>query len=182
MKHKLVFILLLINSLIFGQINFNQGTLNLKDYYEVIPYQTEIGKIIIPVTINDKTYRFLLDTGAPNLFAPELLKELNITEGDSINVSDSNNQGQKMKFAVVPQLKIGNLIFENQAGLIYNFEEHNLLSCYKIDGFIGSNPVSIKPHTYLLKPELLEKIESPIIFYEKIKTGLKISFPEDLIK
>jgi predicted aspartyl protease len=139
MKHKLVFILLLINSLIFGQINFNQGTLNLKDYYEVIPYQTEIGKIIIPVTINDKTYRFLLDTGAPNLFTPELLKELNITEGDSINVSDSNNQGQKMKFAVVPQLKIGNLIFENQAGLIYNFEEHNLLSCYKIDGFIGSN-------------------------------------------
>lgn len=139
MKHKLVFILLFINSLIFGQINFNQGTLNLKEYYEVIPYQIEIGKIILPVTINDKTYRFLLDTGAPNLFSPELLKELNITEGDSINVSDSNNQGQKMKFAVVPQLKIGNLIFENQAGLIYNFEEHNLLSCYKIDGFIGCN-------------------------------------------
>jgi predicted aspartyl protease len=139
MKHRLVFILLLINSLIFGQINFNQGTLNLKEYYEVIPYQTEIGKIIIPVTINDKTYRFLLDTGAPNLFSPEILKELNIMEGDSINVSDSNNQDQKMKFALVPQVKIGNLIFENQAGLIYNFKEHNLLSCYKIDGFIGSN-------------------------------------------
>jgi predicted aspartyl protease len=139
MKHKLVLILLLINSLIFGQINFNQGSINLKEYYEVIPYQTEIGKIILPVTINDKTYRFLLDTGAPNLFSSELLKELNITEGDSINVNDANNQDQKMKFAVVPQLKIGNLVFENQAGLIYNFEEHNLLSCYKIDGFIGSN-------------------------------------------
>lgn len=139
MKHKLVFILLFINSLIFGQINFNQGSINLKEYYEVIPFQTEIGKIILPVTINNKTYRFLLDTGAPNLFSPELLKELNVTEGDSINVNDANNQDQKMKFAVVPQLKIGNLSFENQAGLIYNFEEHNLLSCYKIDGFIGSN-------------------------------------------
>jgi hypothetical protein len=139
MKHKLVLILLLINSLIFGQINFNQGSINLKEYYEVIPYQTEIGKIILPVTINDKTYRFLLDTGAPNLFSSELLKELNITEGDSINVNDANNQDQKMKFAIVPQVKIGNLIFENQAGLIYNFEEHNFLSCYKIDGFIGSN-------------------------------------------
>ncbi len=51
-----------------------------------------------------------------------------------------------------------------------------------IDGFIGDKPVSIKPHTYLLKPELLEKIEAPIIFYEKTKTGLKVSFPEDLIK
>ena len=139
MKHLLVLVLLLINSLIFGQVNFNQGSINLKEYYEVIPYQTEIGKIILPVTINNKTYRFLLDTGAPNLFSPELLKELNVTEGDSINVNDANNQDQKMKFAVVPQLKIGNLSFENQAGLIYNFEEHNLLSCYKIDGFIGSN-------------------------------------------
>jgi predicted aspartyl protease len=139
MKAKLVLFLLLINSFIFGQVNFNQGSINLKEYYEVIPYQTEIGKIILPVTINNKTYRFLLDTGAPNLFSPELLKELNVTEGDSINVNDANNQDQKMKFAVVPQLKIGNLSFENQAGLIYNFEEHNLLSCYKIDGFIGSN-------------------------------------------
>jgi len=139
MKPKLVLFHLLINSFIFGQVNFNQGSINLKEYYEVIPYQTEIGKIIIPVSINDKTYRFLLDTGAPNLFSPELLKELKINEGDSINVSDANNQGQKMKFVVVPQVKIGNLVFENQAGLIYDLEKHNLLSCYKIDGFIGSN-------------------------------------------
>jgi predicted aspartyl protease len=139
MKLKLILSLLFVNSLIFGQINFNQGKINDKEYYEVIPYETEIGKIILPVTINNKTYRFLLDTGAPNLFSTELLKELNITEGASINVNDANNQDKKMKFAVVPQLKIGNLVFENQAGLIYNFEEHNLLSCYKIDGFIGSN-------------------------------------------
>lgn len=139
MKLKLILSLLFVNSLIFGQINFNQGKINDKEYYEVIPYETEIGKIILPVTINNKTYRFLLDTGAPNLFSTELLKEINVAEGDSINVNDANNQDQKMKFAVVPQLKIGNLVFENQAGLIYNFEEHNLLSCYKIDGFIGSN-------------------------------------------
>ncbi|OGN01774.1 MAG: restriction endonuclease [Candidatus Yanofskybacteria bacterium RIFCSPLOWO2_02_FULL_43_10] len=51
-----------------------------------------------------------------------------------------------------------------------------------IDGFIGEKSVSIKPHTYLLKPELLEKIEAPIIYYEKTKTGLKIYFPENLTK
>lgn len=50
-----------------------------------------------------------------------------------------------------------------------------------VDGFIGEKPVSIKPHTYLLKPELLEKIEVPIIFYEKTKTSLKISFPDELL-
>lgn len=51
-----------------------------------------------------------------------------------------------------------------------------------IDGYIGNKPVSIKPETYLLKPELAENIEAPIIFYEKTTTGLKISFPDDLIK
>ena|SRR3989344_7114373 len=51
-----------------------------------------------------------------------------------------------------------------------------------IDGFIASKPVSIKPYTYKLKPEIVENIKAPIIFYEKTKTGLKIDFPEDLIK
>jgi predicted aspartyl protease len=139
MKHKLVLILLLINSLIFAQFNFNQGTINLKQYYEVIPYQTEIGKIILPVTINDKTYRFLLDTGAPNLFSPEVLKDINSIEGDSIKISDANNLNEYMKSVVVPQLKIGNLTFENQAGLVYDFDKHILMKCYNIDGIIGSN-------------------------------------------
>lgn len=112
MNLKLSLTLLFINSLIFGQINFNQGKINDKEYYEVIPYETEIGKIILPVTVKDKTYRFLLDTGAPNLFSPQLLKELNVAEGDSINVNDANNQDQKMKFVVVPQVKIGNLILK----------------------------------------------------------------------
>jgi hypothetical protein len=58
MKLKLILSLLFVNSLIFGQINFNQGKINDKEYYEVIPYETEIGKIILPVTINNKTYRF----------------------------------------------------------------------------------------------------------------------------
>ena len=139
MKSKLILIVLFFNHLTFGQINFNQGSINLKEYYEEIPYQLELGKIIIPVSINGKSYRFLLDTGAPNLFSPNVLKELSIKETDSINVSDANNQDQSMKFVVVPHLKIGNLTFENQAGLVYDLEKHNLLNCYKIDGFVGSN-------------------------------------------
>ena len=35
-----------------------------------------------------------------------------------------------------------------------------------IDGYIGDEPVSIKPISYKMKPELMEKIEVPIIFYE----------------
>ena len=51
-----------------------------------------------------------------------------------------------------------------------------------IDGFIGDKPVSIKPTTYTIKKSLSEIIEAPILFYEKVKDGIKITFDEKLIK
>jgi len=47
-----------------------------------------------------------------------------------------------------------------------------------IDGFIGKKAVSIKPISYGSKKALAEKIDSPIIFYEKVKDGIKLSFDE----
>lgn len=47
-----------------------------------------------------------------------------------------------------------------------------------IDGYIDSEPISIKPVTYRDKPELLENIEAKFIFYEKVRDGIKISFDE----
>ncbi len=43
-----------------------------------------------------------------------------------------------------------------------------------IDGFIGETPVSIKPTTYKSKKMLQETIESEIIYYEKVKDGIKV--------
>jgi hypothetical protein len=45
-----------------------------------------------------------------------------------------------------------------------------------IDGFVGETPVSIKPITYKTKPALREKIEAEIVFYEKVKDGIKVDF------
>lgn len=51
-----------------------------------------------------------------------------------------------------------------------------------IDGFIGDKVVSIKPSTYEIKKALSEAIEVPILYYEKVKDGIKITFDEDLMK
>lgn len=51
-----------------------------------------------------------------------------------------------------------------------------------IDGFIGDKPVSIKPTTYEIKKSLAEVIEAPILFYEKVKDGIKITFDERLME
>jgi predicted aspartyl protease len=140
MRSLIIYLIFLLPLVSFTQnINFNQGSVNSKEYFEVIQYEFVLGKIVIPVTINQKTYKFILDTGAPNIFSNTVLKENNLIVGDSINISDANNLNEAMKSAMVLQLKIGNLTFENQAGLVYNFENHILLKCYGIDGIIGSN-------------------------------------------
>jgi hypothetical protein len=49
-----------------------------------------------------------------------------------------------------------------------------------IDGLIADKAVSIKPTTYDSKKSLAENIEVPIIFYEKVKDGIKITFDESV--
>ncbi len=43
-----------------------------------------------------------------------------------------------------------------------------------IDGYIGQEPVSIKPETYKSKLGLPESIRIPIIYYEKLKDGIRV--------
>ena len=47
-----------------------------------------------------------------------------------------------------------------------------------IDGYIGDNPVSIKPQTYESKQMLPESIGVQIIYYGKVKDGINIFFDE----
>ncbi len=50
-----------------------------------------------------------------------------------------------------------------------------------IDGIRWNKAVSIKPTTYEAKKALSEFIEAPILFYEKVKDGIKITFDETLM-
>jgi hypothetical protein len=45
-----------------------------------------------------------------------------------------------------------------------------------IDGIIGNIPISIKPITYNTKDMLPEKIQAKIVYYEKKKDGITISY------
>jgi ribosomal protein S19 len=45
-----------------------------------------------------------------------------------------------------------------------------------IDGYIGNTPISIKPNTYLLKPDLIENIKAKIIYYKKIEGGIEVDY------
>ena len=47
-----------------------------------------------------------------------------------------------------------------------------------IDGYIGQEKVSIKPETYKSKLGLPESIRIPIIYYEKLKDGVRVDVGE----
>ena len=100
--------------------NFKTGTPKVKNYYTEIKYKNLKGKIIIPVTINNKTYNFLFDTGAPNLISKNIWEKINSKSIKSISISDANQKKQDMVLATIPMLTLGNVT-------------------YKIDGIIGSN-------------------------------------------
>mgnify|MGYP003605963818 CR=1 FL=1 len=141
-KIKIRFILIFLCSSypLFSQIvDFDKGSIDQKKYFEEIPYDLVKEKIVVPVTINGKVYRFLLDTGAPNLISQKLFDELNLVEISSVKINDANNLVQSMRATEIPKVKIGSLNFKNQIALIYDIHSNNLLSCYNIDGFIGSN-------------------------------------------
>ncbi len=139
MKNVLIFVVF-ISQFVFSQnVDFDKGSIVQKKYYELIQFESVYEKIIIPVSINGKTYRFLLDTGAPNLISNEVMQVLNSDSSKKIVVNDANNLNQSMQSLVIPRIEIGKLIFENQVALAFDIKNHNILSCLNIDGFIGSN-------------------------------------------
>jgi predicted aspartyl protease len=136
------FILLLLCSCgqVFAQnVDFDRGFIKQKRYFEEIACELVNGKIIVPVGINGKIYKFLLDTGAPNVISKRLFDKLTLEEVNSVAISDANNLMQSMQSTELPILNIGALVFENQPALIYDFDSNSLFGCFKIDGIIGSN-------------------------------------------
>lgn len=73
MKKNLFLIVIILTTKVFSQnINMNIGATKSKNYYQEITFEFIKNKIIIPVEIDGKTYKFLLDTGAPNMISKEI--------------------------------------------------------------------------------------------------------------
>ncbi len=153
------------------KIDFSQGTINQKNYYVEVDFEIVLQKIIVPVTVNNKEYKFLLDTGAPNVISNTIFSELQLQSKKNISVSDANNKEQEMSMVAVNSIKINNLNFENAAALVIDLENHPLLKCYKIDGFIGSNLLQ----NSIVKISLKDKKISVTDNIKNLKTNVKPS-------
>lgn len=113
-----------------------------RNYYEEIPFEFVSEKILIPVTIDGEIYRFILDTGAPNVISNRLFKKLGGKAVRKLNVSDANNRSSQMNVALLPEVKLGNAVFKEIPALV-NLDDSNVVfGCFQIDGLLGSNMLS----------------------------------------
>ena len=127
---------------VFAQkVNFNKGKVVKKNYYTEVAYTELKNKIIIPVKIQGQTYRFLFDTGAPNLISHSLIDIIQTKTLQTVQVKDANDKRRPLKVVLIPMLDIGGVHFKNSPAIVNDSDSSFLFDCLNIDGIIGSNLV-----------------------------------------
>jgi len=120
----------------------NAGRLKQTEFIEKIPFNFDTGVPIVEVNIAGKTYHFLLDTGAPTAISPALAQTLNLNAATNSRSSDSQGYQKKEIVVVIPEIKIGKLLFENTGALIVDTKKVFQMKCLNVDGIIGANQMA----------------------------------------
>ncbi len=138
MKNRLLFTFLILWN--FGcksyKSFYNSGLVNSKNEVEEIKINIINDLPLCQVEIDGKTYNFLVDTGAPTAISDEIFQTHKIKESHTSSMTDSQKNKKKEKFVKIPQIKIGNLIFEDIGSSVIKFDE---FKCFGLDGIVGAN-------------------------------------------
>ena len=137
--YLIIFILLNSCSLNKAAKYLKEGKTEQENFTNTLPFELKKGWIIVPVEIENKTYRFILDTGTPTLVSKELAQSLNMKAIDSVDAYDVYNKGQKNEYTRIENIKIGKTDFVGTAALINDFNATAIWASLNVDGFIGSN-------------------------------------------
>lgn len=132
--------------LLFNILAFSQTSLVLpKKFLEEITFEQNSGLIFLKVNINQsqKTYKFLLDTGAPTAISQHVFQDIQANIQDTIIINSANNYQDSVKVINVKNMKIGELQFQNIKTLVTSFNRGSWLRCLNFDGVIGANLMSL---------------------------------------
>lgn len=138
---KLCFILVLcfLTTISSAQQNFtlNSGGPKQRGYFSSVNYEKVREKLVIKATINGKVYRFIVDTGAPNMITKAVYDELKPAVLKKLPVKDANNQMDSLTIVSLSEITLGNIVFNDIPTLVA--KDAFIFDCLKVDGFIGSN-------------------------------------------
>jgi len=116
---------------------FKQGSISPNIYTENIAYEFVWDIIIIKVQINEKTYRFLLDTGAPTTINSKVIGDFAFVKEEKS--TDASQNEASVNYVKIPKMKFGNIIYKDFVAMQYDIEVFEQLN---IDGILGANLIS----------------------------------------
>ncbi len=138
MNYKIVFVLFLITGPVIAQnFNFNQGSVAAETYHVSVPFEFVKGKIIISAAVEGEVYKFMVDTGAPNMVSRALYEKINPPLLKTLKISDSSNKKDSLDVVSLKSISIAGVEFQSTPALVDN--QSILLECFEVDGIIGSN-------------------------------------------
>jgi hypothetical protein len=118
-----------------------------KQVYEVIHFKLKDNMVVIPVTINGKTYSFIFDTGASTaFFSDSLAKNFKPKHSISVPTTDADGIEQAVDFYLTDDtdnFQIGSLYFDNVGYGVSNLDVFEDVLCTHIDGILGDNILSL---------------------------------------
>ena len=143
---KTQFILLLILMSTISSCNtiktmrlLKSGDVTQNEFLVEIPFEVRMGLIILPVTIQGKEYKFMFDTGAPNVISKELAAELNIKPKVSKKTGDSQGVKENLDFLYIDEIIVGGITFTDMGSAVVDLNKSVEIGCLGVDGLIGAN-------------------------------------------
>ncbi len=117
-----------------------RGEVSQNNFQSTFSYEKKWGLMACKVTINNDTFRFILDSGAPCVLAKSTAEQLGLDTLSSIIVRDSKKKKGKEAVTKIKHLRLAGLDFHNIGALILDELDQNYpFKCGEIDGLIGAN-------------------------------------------
>lgn len=124
-----------------GKKFYEKGEVDFKQRVERINMRFENNLPFVKVTIRNKTYTFLFDSGAPTVISQAIFRELNLKKKYRRSVGDSNKNTQEQIFTELPEMKIDQVTFRNTGAVVLDLNADEL-RCLHVDGIIGANQMA----------------------------------------
>lgn len=120
-----------------------KGRVEQQNFMEKVPFEYQNGQIFVRARLNGsaKEYRFLVNTGAPTLLHPDVVRELNIATETNRGVKDGTGREELLAFVRLDRVQMGNVSFRDIGATVADFNTSQAAKCQYADlaGFIGMN-------------------------------------------
>ena len=130
----LIILFLFVNHL----VGTSQNSKESKTFIDTLIIEEHFGLSFVKAKIQGKTYKLLVDTGAPFVLFEKHKKEIKLKNKRRTKVADSNNTQSKVISGFTDDIVIGSQTYNNVRMIIMKVRGP-IIKCLDFDGIIGAN-------------------------------------------